>query len=225
MDDSLGAAPPPPKPETFKPPELTSLASLTDGRLPGDYNSVYPWTVWIQIVAEFVFLIAAELVCVGFLLGLAIYVVRTQETGLFFDLLGPYPASAPVVAYLSIALSGVCGGCTFSLKWLYHTVAKMQWHRDRTIWRFVVPVSSGFVALFSGLMIISGLVPFLARAPLMVPATGAAYGFFVGVFSDNVLAALQKLANTHFWDYGYQRPEHRTATTDWRYNLNVHRAR
>jgi hypothetical protein len=66
------------------------------------------------------------------------------------------------------------------------------------VWRFLVPVSSGFVALFSGLMIISGLVPFLARAPLMGPATGAAYGFFVGLFSDNVLAALQKLANHIF---------------------------
>ena len=70
----------------------------------------------------------------------------------------------------------------------------MQWHRDRVVWRVVVPISSAFLAIFSGLMIISGLVPFLARTPLMVPATGAAYGFFVGLFSDNVLAALQKLA-------------------------------
>ena len=54
------------------------------------------------------------------------------------------------------------------------------------------------LAIFSGLMIISGLVPFLARAPLAVPTTGAAYGFFVGLFSDNVLAALQRLANNIF---------------------------
>jgi hypothetical protein len=195
MSDSLGGAH---TPENFKPPGLTSLASLTDGRPPGHYKSIYPWTVWIQIVVEFIYLIAVELVCLAFLLELAIYAGRKQETGFFFHLLGPYPTSAPLVAYLSIALSGTCGGCTFSLKWLYHTVAKMQWHRDRSVWRFVVPVSSGFVALFSGLMIISGLVPFLARTPLLVPATGAAYGFFVGVFSDNVLAALQKLANNIF---------------------------
>jgi len=185
-------------PENFKPPGLTSLASLTDGRPPGRYESIYPWGVWVQIIIEFSYLIAAELVCIGLLFSLAIYSVRMEKEGFFFNLLGPYPESAPIVAYMSIGLSGACGGCTFSLKWLYHTVAKMQWHRDRTVWRFVVPISSGFVALFSGLMIVSGLVPFLARAPLMVPATGAAYGFFVGVFSDNVLAALQKLANSIF---------------------------
>jgi hypothetical protein len=198
MVDSLRVAPAPAKSEPSRLPETTNLATLTDGRSPGEYKSVYPLAVWAQIAAEFGYLIAVELICVGFLLGLAIYVVREKDTGFFFDLLGPYPASAPIVACLSIALSGACGGCTFCLKWLYHTVAKMQWHRDRILWRLVVPISSGFVALFSGLMIISGLVPFLARAPLLVPTTAAAYGFLVGVFSDNVLAALQKLANRIF---------------------------
>jgi hypothetical protein len=113
MVDSAGAAPTPPKPETFRPPELTSLASLTDGRQPGDYKSVYPWAAWIQIIVEFIYLIAVELICIGLLFGLAIYAVRKQETGFFFNVLGPYPASAPVVAYLSIAFSGACGGCTF----------------------------------------------------------------------------------------------------------------
>lgn len=198
MADSPGSAPAPPTSETFKPPELTNLASLTDGRAPGSYKSIYPLSAWVHIVVEFVYLLAVELICVVILFGLAIYAVRMQTTGVFFNLLGPYPASSRLVAYLSIALSGACGGCTLSLKWLYHTVAKMQWHRDRTIWRFMVPFSSGFVALFSGLMIISGLVPFLARTPLLVPINSAAYGFFVGVFSDNVLSALQKLANHVF---------------------------
>jgi hypothetical protein len=125
---------------------------------------------------------------------LALYVVHGHKGDVIFDLIGPYKGNQHLVAYASIGLSGACGGCTFALKWLYHTVAKMQWHRDRVVWRVVVPISSAFLAIFSGLMIISGLVPFLARTPLMVPATGAAYGFFVGLFSDNVLAALQKLA-------------------------------
>jgi hypothetical protein len=43
-------------------------------------------------------------------------------------------------------------------------------------------------------MIISGIVPFLNRASLAGPASAAALGFFVGLFSDNLLAALQKLA-------------------------------
>ena len=60
--------------------------------------------------------------------------------------------------------------------------------------RLVVPLLSSMLAIFSALMILSGLVPFLAGSPLALPATGAGYGFFVGMFSDNVLAALQKLA-------------------------------
>jgi D-serine dehydratase len=198
MGDLPSKMQPASRPEPFTPPELTSLASLTDGRPAGAYESAYPLGVWTQIAVELIYLVSAEIISLTLLLMLAIYASRMQKTGFFFDLLGPYPASANLVAYLSIGLSGACGGCTFSLKWLYHTVAKKRWHRDRMVWRMVVPISSAFLALFSGLMIISGLVPFLARAPLTIPATGAAYGFFVGVFSDNVLAALQKLAQNIF---------------------------
>jgi hypothetical protein len=125
---------------------------------------------------------------------LALFVSQKQKHGFVFDTLGPLPASMSLVAWASMTCAGACGGCTFSLKWLYHTVAKKRWHRDRLVWRIVVPVLSAMLAVFSGLMIVSGLVPFLARAPLMVPATAAGYGFFVGYFSDNVLAALQRLA-------------------------------
>ena len=162
-----------PSPDKFAPPGITDLATSTDGRKPGEYYSIYPASAWVQIVLELLYLVAAQII---------------------FDLFGPYSENKHLTAYASIGLSGVCGGCTFALKWLYHTVAKRQWHRDRLVWRLTVPITSAFLAVFSGLMIISGLVPFLARAPLMVPATGAAYGFFVGLFSDNVLAALQKLA-------------------------------
>jgi hypothetical protein len=50
------------------------------------------------------------------------------------------------------------------------------------------------LAVFTALMIISGIVPFLNRTSLAGPASGAALGFFVGLFSDNLLAALQKVA-------------------------------
>jgi hypothetical protein len=45
-------------------------------------------------------------------------------------------------------------------------------------------------------MIVAGLVPFFAKTPLTVPVTAAGYGFFVGFFSDNLIAALQRIA-TH----------------------------
>lgn len=180
--------------EPLTPPGVTDLASLTDGRRPGEYVTIYPTCAWVQICAEFIYLIVIEAAAGLALVLLALYVLHGAPGNLFFDALGPYENNKHLVAYASIGLAGTCGGCTFALKWLYHTVAKMQWHRDRLVWRIVVPISSSLLAVFSGLMIISGLVPFLSKAPLMVPTTGAAYGFFVGLFSDNVLAALQKLA-------------------------------
>lgn len=193
MNDSTGRSSPAASPDKTA-TDLSDLSSLTDGRPPGIFRSAYPWSCWVHIGIEFSYLVVVQLVCFTALFFLALYVVREPKSGLIFEVFGPYPASKSLVAYASIALAGACGGCTFALKWLYHSVAKKSWHRDRTIWRFVVPITSAFLAVFSGLMIISGLVPFLARAPLTLPTTAAAYGFFVGVFSDNVLAALQRLA-------------------------------
>jgi hypothetical protein len=65
------------------------------------------------------------------------------------------------------------------------------------------------LAVFTALMIISGIVPFLNHTSLAGPASGAALGFFVGLFSDNVLAALQKLA---FRIFGTT--DERTSSTD-----------
>ncbi len=44
------------------------------------------------------------------------------------------------------------------------------------------------------MMIVSGLVPILARTWLTGLTTAAAFGFFVGLFSDNALAALERVA-------------------------------
>jgi hypothetical protein len=186
------------KPEPFGPPGITSLATLTDGREPADFRTRYGSAAWVQIGFELIYLLLVLATSFIGLALLAIYAVQRPTSGFVFNLFGPYPASATLVAWASITLGGACGGCTFALKWLYHTIAKQQWHADRVVWRIVVPISSAMLAIFSGLMILSGLVPFLARAPLSVPTTGAAYGFFVGVFSDNVLAALQRLANNIF---------------------------
>lgn len=186
------------QPEAFGPPAVTDLASLTDGRQLGVYASHYPLSVWTQIVLELLYLIAILVGSFVVLVLLAKYTVLEEKSGLVHSLVGDSPKSAPLVIWAAVTLGGACGGATFALKWLYHTVAKMRWHRDRLVWRLIVPVLSAMLAVFSGLMIVSGLVPFLSRTPLTVPATGAAYGFFVGLFSDNLLAALQKLAHRIF---------------------------
>jgi hypothetical protein len=107
-------------------------------------------------------------------------------------------ANSPLCVWTAGGLSGACGGAAASLKWLYHSVAKQQWHRDRVVWRIVVPPLSGTLSVFTGLMIVSGLIPILSKTPFDNPASGAAFGFFVGFFSDNLLASLQKLAHKVF---------------------------
>jgi hypothetical protein len=182
------------QPEQFGPPDVTSLASLTDGREVAEYRSAYSRVAWVQIIAELTYLLIVLVTSFAVLVVLAKYVVLKETSGWVFALIGSSAESTPLVVYAAVTLAGICGGCASSLKWLYHAVAKQRWHHDRLIWRLIVPPLSGILAVFTALMIISGIVPFLSRASLGGPASGAALGFFVGLFSDNVLAALQKLA-------------------------------
>jgi hypothetical protein len=182
------------QPEKFGPPDATSLASLTDGRAIGHYQSAYSSWAWLQIVGELTYLLIVLGTSFAALVLLAKYVVLKETSGPVVAFVGSPPESTPLVVYAAVTLSGICGGCASSLKWLYHAVAKQRWHRDRLIWRLIVPPLSGILAVFTALMIISGIVPFLNRTSLAGPASGAALGFFVGLFSDNLLAALQKVA-------------------------------
>jgi hypothetical protein len=182
-------------PEVFAPPpSATDLNSLTDGRDEGAYATKYSASAWFQISVELFYLVGALACALAGLGLLAKFAVFQEQSGLVFSLLGPADRSKALQLYATIALSGVCGGCSSALKWLYHTVAKQRWHRDRLIWRFTVPLLSGTLAVFAGMMIVSGLVPFLARSWLTGLTTAAAFGFFVGLFSDNLLAALEKVA-------------------------------
>jgi hypothetical protein len=106
--------------------------------------------------------------------------------------------SPHTLALGAVALSGACGGFAFALKWLYHSVAHGWWNRDRVVWRLVVPLLSATLALFTALMIDSGIIPIFNAKVTDGPRNGAAYGFFVGFFSDNLLAALQKFADNTF---------------------------
>ncbi len=184
--------------EAFGPPGKEDSNTLTDGRTEGAYLTAYGKGAWCQILFELIYLLAVLFFSLASLMLIAKYAVFKEKSGIVFDLLGPAEASGPLQLHATIALAGICGGTTSSLKWLYHTVAKKRWHQDRVIWRIVVPVLSGTIAVFSGMMIVSGLVPFLARTWLVNLTAGAAFGFFVGLFSDNLLAALEKIAFSLF---------------------------
>lgn len=93
-----------------------------------------------------------------------------------------------------IFCAGVAGGALFALKFLYHAVAKNEWNRDRILWRFIVPINSGVLALFLAFGVASKIVPFLDDRAIANLYAGLFFGFFVGYFADHALARLQRLA-------------------------------
>jgi hypothetical protein len=196
-------------PEVFtSPPSVTDLNSLTDGRDEGAYATKYGMGAWVQIVIELAYLAGMLTAAIACLSLLAKYAVLKEQSGFIFGLIGPAERSKALQLYATIALAGICGGCSSALKWLYHTVAKQRWHCDRLVWRLTVPVLSGTLAVFTGMMIVSGLVPFLTRSWLTGLTAAAAFGFFVGLFSDNLLAALERVAFNIFGTMNDRTPKH-----------------
>lgn len=165
---------------------------LTDNRSVGDWRSRYPTVAWWWIVGELLYLVIGMNLSLAFLYQLAVEAHPSNGStlwplGLHFSL--------STLALGAIGVGGASGGFAFALKWHYHGVAYGKWHRDRLIWRLIVPLLSGVLALFTALMIGSGFIPIFSAKITEVPRIGAAYGFFVGFFSDNMLAALQRLAD------------------------------
>ncbi len=174
--------------------EPQPAVELTDGREPGNFVTRYPFWAWVQIGLEFVFLLVVlSVVSVSLLIiGKAVGARSALPQDIAFGV--KYPTDRTFLLWVSIALSGAAGGTAFALKWLYHSVAKWTWNRDRILWRFIVPPLSGVFAVFVAFMVSAEIVPFLNAKSFdnFYRALGA--GFLLGYFSDNVLAALQNLA-------------------------------
>ena len=167
--------------------------TLTDERARGQWQTRYPMRAWIQVVLELSYLVFVVAIALSLLYQIAVSTHAVNGPGLWPKAFNG--VSRHTLALGAIALGGVCGGSVFALKWLYHSVAHGWWNCDRVVWRFVVPLLSALLALFTALMIGSGLIPIFNSRIIEGPRIGMAYGFFVGLFSDNLIAALQKLAN------------------------------
>ena len=137
------------------------------------------------------------------MLGLADYGVldgfRPSETSLD---IGNAPRGAPAqgvfVPALAALLGGLLGGTLFSVKWLYHSVAKLIWHLDRRFWRYLTPWVSAALAMAAVVLIAGDVVSVLDSEAISRPATAYGFGFLIGYFSDTALAKLAELAITLF---------------------------
>lgn len=174
---------------------LQPAVELTDGRTPGEFFSRYPLSAWLQIGVEFSFLIGVLITVSYGLLRIGAVVSASPQPSTHQLPLGLiYPQDRRFLLWVSVALSGSAGGTAFALKWLYHSVAKWSWNRDRILWRFIVPALSGTFAVFVAFMVTARIVPFLDAKAFDNFYRSLGAGFFLGYFSDNVLAALQNLA-------------------------------
>jgi hypothetical protein len=106
------------------------------------------------------------------------------------------PEDARTVArYGSAWLGGLLGGCVFSIKWLYHSIARGKWHLDRRAWRLFTPLISGTLAFALMALALSQALPILGTTVTDSLGAIAGVSFLLGYFSDNTVAALAAAAD------------------------------
>jgi hypothetical protein len=156
----------------------------TDGRGEGNWKSRYEEksaqrAIVLEATIVWVFLLTALMLIVG---------VALQTQANFVPL--PEQATTRLTPYLLSFLGGFLGGTLFSMKWLYHTVAKGIWNRDRRLWRVFTPLLSAGAALTIILLCASGVLPFFG--PDLVRGHAGALGLSIvfGYFSDRAISAL-----------------------------------
>lgn len=95
-------------------------------------------------------------------------------------------------------IAGTLGGVLYSLKWLYHSVARKLWHLDRRLWRLLTPHISGGLAFGVVALIDSNIVKVFDDSILDRSARVVGVAFLIGYFSDSAIAKLTEVAETLF---------------------------
>lgn len=172
------------------------LPKLHDHRKFSEWHSVYkkpaPFWIYAELIYLLIFLIT--FLCVVGLCGIS----RLPEGSFPAITMRPFGTDVNVLFWISIFSSGTLGGTIMALKWHYHCVAKKLWHADRRVWRITTPLLSGVIALFTIMLVVSGVMPILDTDQIARPIGGAAVAFLLGLFADNILAALQNFAQKTF---------------------------
>ena len=174
----------------------------SDGRIPGDYKSIYPKDARKIYTQEtrFYALVLALSMC--FLFGLAIALVIAEKSLYEYYQTGFLNPSQTSASYLAstlyrlvvIFVSGIAGGSLFALRNVSKLIFLKYWHEDRMLWRLSFPFIGGVVAIFLALLNIGGILAPFREGQFSAPTFCAGYGFVVGYFADSVLRALSRIA-------------------------------
>ena len=98
--------------------------------------------------------------------------------------------------YCFAFLGGMLGGTVFSMKWLYHGVAKNTWNIDRRLWRLLTPLLSSVVALIIIMLLNSDILKSSNTYASIYKSF--AVGFLAGYFSDSAIGKLTEIAQVLF---------------------------
>jgi len=169
-------------------PPLTQLNAgtidPTDGRKRWDWETRYAPQAVLEIRWEAIYLF--------FLLFCSLFVTFATWKGWISYLLTVPPERVLTLKqYAYYATSGMLGGVTFDIKYLYRSVARGWWHQDRRIWRIMSPFLAMTIALIVGAMIDAGL---MATQASISGATLVSIGFLAGYFADHAVSKMYEIA-------------------------------
>jgi hypothetical protein len=179
---------PSPKSEELSDPGFAP-ADLLDGRVVGDWQTRY------RGARRYIYLEAAYLLV---LMAAAPTFIFLSWKGSVQRELGVAPSNYVVFAKAAyVWLGAMLGGTTFSMKWLYHVVAKGQWNADRRLWRIFTPHLSAATGFAFVALLASNLIGVLDQHTIREPAALLGISFIAGYFSDSTIAALAEFAEQY----------------------------
>lgn len=160
----------------------------TDDRELGDWKSRYNEPAAQQAIKfEARYICCVLLLLIGAItaIGLASVDLFGLKIAIFLDPLAPY-----ALAFLG----GALGGSLFTMKWLYHSVAKNLWNIDRRLWRIFTPALSGGASFALVLLCSSGVIPVFGPDIVQTKVGALGVSVFLGYFSDRAFSALERFA-------------------------------
>jgi hypothetical protein len=172
-------------------PAAFAPANPTDNRAPGEWQSRYPKQAWRQIWLEALYLVT--LLAIVPILTVTVWLEIPKSWAVMTDV-----KYAALTKYSLSCLGGLLGGTLFSLKWLYHSVARQIWHEDRRLWRLFTPLISAGLAFAILALVSSGIFRVFDRTAPNSRSVALGIGFLVGYFSDSAIAKLMEIAETVF---------------------------
>lgn len=153
------------------------------------WKSRYPGKCWIQIVIEAVYV--GVMFVAGFII--VFFVVKQQKGGLGIAQ-EQWVRTVPMLVSLA---GGWIGGCLYDMKWLYHSVARQIWNRDRILWRIFTPFLSAGASFIVVSLGVGNIIPFIAEVVKGSISGTIGLSIVIGYFSDRVFSSLQRVAENY----------------------------